>query len=818
MNFITEPMQASFLGGWEIILIFATICVILLPFAALAAIIYLILNRGKLRPDFSVLEPAKPMPQAPITPEAGKNPADPGKTQVIPRKCPQCGTALQADAPEGLCPACLLQRGFATEVGGGATQSQFVPPAIAELAKLFPQLEILECLGRGGMGAVYKARQPLLDRFVALKILAPEKQNDPQFAERFGREARVLAKLSHPNIVSVFDFGEVQGRFYLIMEYVDGLTLRQVMQAGKISSAEALDLVPKICEALQYAHGQGIVHRDIKPENILLDKQGRLKIADFGIAKIAGVDGGALSLTSARDVMGTPVYMAPEQVEKPQSVDHRADIYSLGVVFYEMLTGELPLGKFQAPSKKVHVDVRLDEVVLHALEKEPSRRYQQASQVKTAVEGIAGSPPQMGAVSEAAIAAPANINVSDKIILPAFLLAFFFGPFGAHRFYVGKYGTAILQLCTCGGMGIWATIDWILLACGVFTDANGRRMKNWIYPKPGLPQPVTQNPPVGNVAGGAAPQPNLFWRRFAMVVAGIILFVVVAIIALMIWAVAFVGNHVNATNPESARVRTPEELKADGVVEENGEFWKKSTQSIPLDANGRFDIGNVSGKIQVDGWSSNLVVMEAAIHGKDANSVDTTTLHVDTRPDSVSIYTKRPQDANFFDLAWLWNHHGFWSQPTEDFIVHVPTGVHSATVNTVNGTVRVRGVAGDIDVSSVNGQVDVEKAAHNLKLSTVNGTAHASMERLGAGQSVSFSAVNGEFDLTLPEDADGQFSVTTVNGYIASDFSSLKPKRELVGNNLKGSLGNGDAKVKVDAVNGTVKFLKKSQGETNQDL
>src|ERR1051325_381989 len=133
---------------------------------------------------------------------------------------------------------------------------------------------------------------------------------------------------------------------YFLMEYVDGPNLRQVEQAGKLSPREALQIIPQICTALQFAHDEGIVHRDIKPENILLDKKGRVKIADFGLAKILGQEAKDFRLTGARDVMGTPHYMAPEQVEKPQEVDHRADIYSLGVVFYEMLTGELPLGKF----------------------------------------------------------------------------------------------------------------------------------------------------------------------------------------------------------------------------------------------------------------------------------------------------------------------------------------------------------------------------------------------------------------------------------------------------------------------------------------
>ncbi len=279
------------------------------------------------------------------------------------------------------------------EAGTGGTQRVPPPPEpappIEEIARQFPQLEVLELLGRGGMGVVYKARQPRLNRFVALKILAREKEKDPRFAERFTREAQALARLNHPNIVAVYDFGETNGLYYLLMEFVDGMSLRQLLQTRKLAPEEALVIVPSICEALQYAHQQGIVHRDIKPENILLDKQGRVKIADFGIAKLLGADGRVESLTGEQGVVGTPHYMAPEQVERPSVVDHRADIFSLGVVFYEMLTGELPLGKFAPPSRMVKMDVRLDEVVLHALEKEPERRYQQASQVKTDVETIA---------------------------------------------------------------------------------------------------------------------------------------------------------------------------------------------------------------------------------------------------------------------------------------------------------------------------------------------------------------------------------------------------------------------------------------------
>src|SRR6266404_8561722 len=307
------------------------------------------------------------------------------------KKCPQCGAPLPSGALEGLCPACLLKQG-AAETATGAEAAPFQPPSVEEVAKLFPHLEILAFIGKGGMGAVYKARQPALDRLVALKILPPQVASGPGFAERFSREARALARLSHPNIVGIYEFGQAGGLPFFVMEFVDGLNLRELERAGKLSSREALQIVPQICEALQFAHDEGIVHRDIKPENILLDKKGRVKIADFGIAKIMGRET-EIALTETKGVIGTPHYMAPEQVEKPQTVDHRADIFSLGVVFYEMLTGELPLGKFAPPSQKVVVDVRLDEVVLRALEKEPERRYQHVSQVKTAVDTIASTAP-----------------------------------------------------------------------------------------------------------------------------------------------------------------------------------------------------------------------------------------------------------------------------------------------------------------------------------------------------------------------------------------------------------------------------------------
>src|SRR5947209_8188935 len=311
----------------------------------------------------------------------------------IPPECPRCGAKVAADAPGGLCVRCLANLNLtADSVLTGAEALRSEPPSLAEIAPHFPQLEVLACLGRGGMGVVYKARQKSLDRLVALKILAPERERNPQFAERFAREAQALAKLSHPHIVTVYDFGQADGLFYLLMEYVDGVNLRQLLRTRQLEPKEALAIVPPICDALQYAHDHGIIHRDIKPENLLLDKAGQVKIADFGIAKMLGGD----STPHEEQEVGTPHYMAPEQHATPQAADHRADIYSLGVVLYEMLTGELPAGQFELPSRKVRIDVRLDEIVLRALNREPELRFQKAGQMKTAVETLTRAGQEIG--------------------------------------------------------------------------------------------------------------------------------------------------------------------------------------------------------------------------------------------------------------------------------------------------------------------------------------------------------------------------------------------------------------------------------------
>lgn len=328
--------------------------------------------------------------------------------------CPKCGAPIAEDAPQGLCPKCVFAEAATSPVPTSSPAGKTPPPTVEEVAPHFPELEILELIGAGGMGAVYKARQPKLDRLVALKILSHDLAADPAFEERFKREARVLARLNHPNIVTVFDFGTAGPSCFLLMEYVDGVNLRQAMHAGGFTPADTLAVVQDICAALKFAHEEGILHRDIKPENVLIDSRGRVKIADFGIAKLVGEDErDDVTLTMQGAVLGSPRYMAPEQFEIPGEVDQRADIYSLGVVFYELLTGELPMGRFVPPSEKTPMDPRIDEIVMRTLEREREARFQSAGEVKTRVEAItqseAGAPVQGGGAPRApgAPAAPA---------------------------------------------------------------------------------------------------------------------------------------------------------------------------------------------------------------------------------------------------------------------------------------------------------------------------------------------------------------------------------------------------------------------------
>lgn len=267
-----------------------------------------------------------------------------------------------------------------------APHATFLAPEPAELAPLFPGYEIDMLIATGGMGAVYRAIQKSLERTVAIKILPREFSNDPAFCAGFEAEAKAMARLNHINLVGVYDFGEVDGMLFIIMEYIVGKSLFHSSNGSAIDPSEVIRLVTGICEGLAHAHENGILHRDIKPSNILLDQSAQPKIGDFGLARPVET-----KTQEGEEIFGTPHYTAPEVVDSPNSVDYRADIFSVGVLLHELLTGRLPADDPRPASAISHCDPRFDAIVRRATHPNPNGRYGSALEISQDLLNIATS-------------------------------------------------------------------------------------------------------------------------------------------------------------------------------------------------------------------------------------------------------------------------------------------------------------------------------------------------------------------------------------------------------------------------------------------
>jgi serine/threonine protein kinase len=265
-------------------------------------------------------------------------------------------------------------------------QYAFTAPAISELAPLFPGYDFEILIATGGMGAVYRAVQKSLERAVAIKILPQEFSKDAAFCAGFEAEAKAMARLNHPNLIGVYDFGEVKGMLYIVMEYVPGKSLFHSAHGTPIDPDEVIRIVTGICSGLAHAHENGIIHRDIKPSNILLDLNAQPKIGDFGLARPI-----ERKIQEGEEIFGTPHYTAPEVVQAPHSVDSRADIFSVGVMLHELLTGRLPADDPRPASHICHCDPRFDSIVRKATNPIPAARYASASEIAADLHAIAVS-------------------------------------------------------------------------------------------------------------------------------------------------------------------------------------------------------------------------------------------------------------------------------------------------------------------------------------------------------------------------------------------------------------------------------------------
>lgn len=301
--------------------------------------------------------------------------------------CPRCGAEHEnALLVGGLCPSCVAQN-----VKSGLLDLLTETPAEKEAVALSIEgYEVQELIGGGGMGEVYRAKRLSDEKIVAIKVVAGRLTRDPEVTARFENEVSAMSQLDHANVVRVLDQGEsLDGRHYLVSEFVDGCDLRRLMKGQRLEPARAFEIFDKVCAGIAHAHERGIVHRDIKPANILVGSDGTVKVADFGLAKTLVDSSHWYGFTQTRDTFGTPYYIAPEVTRQADKADTRSDVYALGVLLYELLAGAVPMGQFTPLSQRIDIDKRIDSVIGEALADDPERRTVSVAELATAVKKIA---------------------------------------------------------------------------------------------------------------------------------------------------------------------------------------------------------------------------------------------------------------------------------------------------------------------------------------------------------------------------------------------------------------------------------------------
>lgn len=350
--------------------------------------------------------------------------------------CRECGGAIPADAlTMGLCPRCLIATVAHVRRDGPAPAPEAPRPVdrltCERVAAAFPEVEIIELLGQGGMGAVFKARHRKLGGVLAIKVMAVDDYADRSAVERFLGEGRILTTLDHAHIVKAYASGQAAGYAYLLLELVQGPSLRQILMKGPLPCRTAAKVATQVCCALVYAHRRGIIHRDIKPENILLhpgtvpasaglhgffEGGGRVRLADFGLARTEVDPTKDISLTLPNQRVGTIDYMAPETRTGRSRAGTPGDIYAVGVVLYEMLTGKLPIGRFPLPSE-VNADAKcLDALVVSCLQNDPLLRCGDIGALRTELAKLS-QPARKGVTWQAVLAGVVALAIVAVVVI-----------------------------------------------------------------------------------------------------------------------------------------------------------------------------------------------------------------------------------------------------------------------------------------------------------------------------------------------------------------------------------------------------------------